>query len=262
MKKYFWNLLLIVVIFFSCRQIITLNLQSTPSQLVVEALLSDSDNSITLTRSLNFYDTSSFSNVDGATVYILNSQSDTFYFKQDSLGIYKNSILKGIPRQTYFLYIQSNNQTVTASCTMPDKVNLDSILITKLSFITSVSYFIQPKYTDPDTPGNYYQFRFQKNDSISNAIIVRNDNTNNGGDNAQPIGSVDSLKLGDTINVELRSITKPVFVYLNGLNATKNSQIQPANPISNLRTNQGYVFGYFNAYPSSKKTLIYKPPPK
>ncbi len=259
MKQFFWSLLIIIVVVCSCRQIITLDLQSTPSQLVVEALLSDSDNSISLTQSLNFYDTNSFPNVKNATVYILNSNSDTFYFTENKLGVYKNSTLKGIPGQTYNLFIQTNNQIVTSSCKMPYKVNIDSIIITKLKFVSSIRYFIQPQYSDPDTFGNYYQFLYQKNDSPSNAIIVRDDNINNGGQSIQPIGSVDSLKLGDTVYVELRSISKPVYVYLNGLNATKNNQIQPANPTSNLKTNQGYVFGYFNAYASSKKYLIYKP---
>ncbi|MDI9337641.1 MAG: DUF4249 domain-containing protein [Alphaproteobacteria bacterium] len=250
------KIFLLIFIVISCKKIINLNLNSQPSQYVIEALLSDSGNGVFISQSLNFYDTSNFPMVSNALVSFTTSNGTQINLPLIKPGFYADSNFKGKSGETYTLNITINDYNFVASSTIPNKISIDTLLITKLQFGFDSQYFVRPIYRDIAGERNFYFFALTNNNKPNNGFTIWDDNFNDGGVSSRPINVSDTLEVNDRIKVELRCIERNVYNYLQGLRNTKNNQIRPANPISNITANKGLVFGYFSAYTSSTKSAI------
>ncbi len=259
--------MLAALTFSSCTKIIELDLNTADPQIVVDARLSDDPTdkaTVQLSKTVNFTATNTFPAVSSAVVVIKNrttGEMDTL--KETSAGLYQGSKLVGKVGNTYDLTILTGGKTITATSTIPRKVNLDSISTLKQSFFGNTQISLIPRYIDPKGIGDNYRFILSVNGKVKKNIFTFNDELSDGELNGRPLfgggGDDDEIKIGDTVTLEMRCIDAPNYLYFTsmaeGSGGPNSDSATPTNPVTNLN---GAILGYFSAYTTQKKTITIK----
>jgi hypothetical protein len=250
--------------FYSCTEVITVDLNSTSPKVVVDGAVSNrpGPDTIKLSMTTNYFAPAGNNALSGAKVFISDNTGHTDTLHEISPGNYLTSTTVGTIGNTYYLSIKANGQTYTASSTMPDTVSIDSmsyaLRLPRFGSAGNPTYSITCSFTDPPALGNYYGFRLYRNgirvgDIIDNRVI--NDKLING--NAQHIKfRNDALIFGDSVRVDLVCMDKAGFDFYNTLKSTLSAgspfSAPPANPITNI-SNGG--IGYFGAQSFRSKAI-------
>jgi hypothetical protein len=139
---------------------------------------------------------------------------------------------------------------------MPAQVNLDTLLLENIAFIPDNIWIVKPQYTDPAGFGNYYKFIEKINNVRNPTIWVWDDRLTNSGVSTRPLIQADStIKVGDTIEVEMQCVDRNIFRYFTALQNLQQNATTPANPDTNI---SGNAIGYFSAHTSQKKKAAIK----
>ena len=176
-----------------------------------------------------------------------------------SNGLYRTQKIKGIEGGTYNLEVVVDQKKYTASATMPQKVNLDSLRINTFPFNGEIRYSVIPVYLDPVTLGNSYRFIQKINDTLDGIYNIFNDNLNNGKINQRPLNNGTekiSVKLYDSVSVEMQCISTSAHLYFYSLlqqsGAGPGGGTAPSNPPNNII---GGALGLFSAHSSQTKVV-------
>ncbi|MBL7818277.1 MAG: DUF4249 domain-containing protein [Saprospiraceae bacterium] len=251
----------------SCEKVIELDLNNSDPQIVVEAWLSDDPSEraqVWLSQSVNFDQSNTYPPLSNATVFIKNrttGEVDTLKEVGNS-GIYGGSKLVAQVGQTYDLTVNVKGKTLTSSATVPRKVNLDSIRLTRTTFFGNENLQIVPRYLDPKGIGDNYRFVLSVNGNKKTDLLIQNDALSDGAYNARPLfgrmGDND-IKIGDTLSLEMRCIDAGSYFYFDTLSegggGPNSSSATPTNPVSNIK---GGALGYFSVYTKQVKSTIVK----
>ncbi|MBK8582689.1 MAG: DUF4249 domain-containing protein [Flavobacteriales bacterium] len=118
-----------IAMFSSCEKVIDLPVADATPHLVVEGNVFDGPGPFTvhLTRTASFCNSDAPPSVQGAHVRISDSDGNSEDLIEGANGIYTASALTGIPGRRYFLDVESEGKTYTASNTMPEPDPIDSI---------------------------------------------------------------------------------------------------------------------------------------
>ena len=111
------------------------------------------------------------------------------------------------------------------------------------------------EYNDPADEVNYYRFIEYVNGEVV-ASYVENDRLNNGKENKSFLTNVDlKLNKGDTLTIEMQSISKAVFEYFYGFSTLNNitQGSNTTNPVSNI---SGANLGYFSAHTVHRRSVV------
>jgi hypothetical protein len=294
--------LMIVVGLVSCDEIIFPELQD-PSQpaLVVDAYLTNEpgQQNIRLTSTIPYFSESLPVPVRGASIVVTDDQNRVFTFNEREDGQYiwipptPNDSFGEIGR-SYFLEIIVNGVTYTAESEMRRTIPTDSIVIFEEigeDFLPDTAYLAQFYAVDPKGPGDTYWIRPYKNGEFLNRpndIVTAFDAAFSEGALAdsglfiQPIRQginpfdevpgednefQSSYQIGDTIRVDIWSITSEVFDFLSQVRLQTDrpggfSEIfaQPlANVPSNIETadpGENPVVGMFSVSAVTTRTEI------
>jgi hypothetical protein len=237
---------------FSCTKVINVNLNNVNPNIVIEGVVSDAAGpyQVQLTQTVNFSDPNVFPPVTGATVKITDSALGI----TDSLiegvpGTYfTQKLLQGLTGHTYQLYILSKGQIYTASSTMPQKVNLDSVTFYSTNIFGNKSTSAVANFQDPTGIANYYTFTEYVNGQAVDQTFNFSDRLSDGKYIRRQLFNDSSyINPGDQVSIEMHCVDNQVWQYFNTLGQAKgnNSQsITPANPLSNISNN---ALGYFSA---------------
>lgn len=250
-------LLVITSLLSGCMKIIDVDLKNSDPQLVVEGIVTNSSPaSVTISKSVPFSTSNNFPPVSGAIVRVADDAGGEYALTETSTGNYVNNALVGVEGRTYNLTISLNGKEYKSSSTMPSQVNMDTILLEQIAFITENIWIVKPKYTDPPGFGNYYRFIEKINNVRNPTIWVWDDKLSNNGVSTRPLIQGDStIKLNDTIEVEMQCIDRNIFRYFSALQSLQDNSTTPANPDTNIT---GGVLGYFSAHTSQKKKVVVK----
>lgn len=258
LTKYTYRLLILSLLFASCKKVIDVNLNNAPSQVVIEGIVNNQGPaSVTITRSVRFSDNNSFPPVSGAVVKIRDNAGNSYQLLETTPGVYTHPNAVGVPGRIYSLQAIINQVSYTAGSTMPYPVNFDTLTADQLAFGNKVLKVVRPWFRDPDTLGNNYQFVEYVNRALVQNIYTWNDYINNGGVYYRPLiyqaeDNHRDIASGDTVTVEMRCIDKAVFTYMRALADLNTNNITPANPPSNLSNG---ALGYFSAHTSQVKSV-------
>ncbi len=268
MKITIFFTLIILITLNSCRKIIDIDLNSSNPQFVIEGIVSNKSTlqTVTITKTLNFSDVTSFPKVSNAVVTISDNNAAPITLNLTTAGVYQTTSIIPTPGHTYELKVIVDGKTFIAKSTMPQPVILDSLnFLLQQSFgpATDTNYAVIPKYMDPASFVNFYKLTQTVNSNKDITIFPFNDNLNNGNVNKRPLFSNNDdykMLVGDTVTVELNSIDKNVydyFVALSNIVATSGGPTTtPANPTSNF---SGGALGYFSAQTHYAVTKIVTP---
>lgn len=252
-------MILIVVFFASCEDVIELNLDDSTSKIVIEANVTNvlEPQIIKISRTKSFKEENSFLAVIGASVKVQEENGPTYSFVESSSGNYLSIPFKGTPGKRYTVTVTVSNQTYTAQSLMPSVVKLDSLTVTEISFFGTTNKFVQVNYKDIPNIPNQYNYLISVNDKLRNGYFPESDRFNDGSQvkNTLFINEPD-LKKGDKVTIDFQCIDLNIYRYffaITQIGGNGGPPTSPANPDSNF--NNG-ALGYFSAHTSQKVSII------
>lgn len=257
-KKYLIGLLFFTL--YGCKKVIDVKLENAETQVVITGEIDNRSGpyEVTITKTVNFNSDNIFPPVSGAVVKITgNGVTDSL--TETAPGIYSTHTLKGRPGKTYSLFVSAEGKEYTATSTMPQPVQLDSIDFR--SGRNDILYAVA-NFQDPEGISNYYQFiEYADGKKFRNGKgnFVFDDRLSDGRYINRLLYSDSSdIKSGITLTVQMNCIDKEVHTYLSELLQISGggegfSSPTPANPTSNII---GGALGYFSAHTVSNRSVI------
>lgn len=256
---------IVALLLTSCTETISLKLEGVSPEIVVEASIPEGNfASVRLTKTTDFNQPNEFSKITDAVVTLKEVNGAYEVLSEVDPGHYVSSVIKGRPGLKYQLTIMTEDKIIFSEDVMPKPVTIKSIRVRELevpdgpiigNIIDSPRVEIVINYTDPQDEVNFYRFVEYVNGN-QQGYFLTDDRFNNG--RSVRFFMLDFkrvLKTGDTLVVEMQSITKPVYNYLYGFSLlnTLPQGTTPANPVSNIN---GAELGYFSAFSLHRDTLI------
>jgi hypothetical protein len=234
--------------------VIQVNINNAASEIVINGEVTDQPGPylVSVTRSVDYSADNIFPAVSGAIVTINNNSGFTDSLTEISPGTYSSHTgWQGIPGHTYTLTVKTDNILYTASSTMPEPVNLDSIGFQNQTrrgqenIISAIPYF-----QDPPGIANYYQFKETINGKPLNEIFIFDDRLSDGKYISQPLRDDSAhMQPGDQLSLSMNCIDRGTWLYLRELSqitdAGSFSSVTPSNPDTNLSNG---ALGYFSAH--------------
>ena len=153
--------LLTFILLSSCKKTVTLNLNTAPSQIVIQGEVTNAAGpyTVTINQTVGFYANNTFPAISGAVVKISDNLGVTDSLTETaSPGIYTTHSLQGMPGNTYTLSVIAGQQNYTATSTMPMPVTLDSVTFSSTSGFGKTRISAVANFQDPAGIKNYYQF--------------------------------------------------------------------------------------------------------
>jgi hypothetical protein len=246
--------------FTSCKKIVTLDLNNTSPQLVIQGEVTDSAGPYTvmINQTVDFYADNNFPTVSAAVVKISDDKGVTDSLIETAPGIYRTRALKGKAGNTYNLSVFVQNKTYTASSTMPAPVILDSVSFLSNSAFGTKRTSAVVNFQDPAGVSNYYQFIENINGKqYTKSFFIFEDRLSDGKYITTTLRTDSTyFKTGDQLEIKMYCIDKNIFAYFNQLNQSSggnNTAASPANPSSNISSG---AYGYFSAHTTQSKKVI------
>ena len=257
-------LIFTALVFWSCEKTVFLDLDQTPSKIVIEGLVTNQPGYqfIKVTRTVDFYESGETPRITDAIVMVEDDQGNEFLYihnpnnHPDSAGYYLPAVpFVGETGRTYYLTVDVNGElyeasdklyNVTSIDSLEYQVNMDEESDPKEDgkFYEVLMYAREPQETD-----DYYLFKFFRNDSLvlynPSDIYFSDDKTL--GEEINGIPSPVFYAEGDTARVEIYSLSRTGYVFYNDLfNLINNDGGMFSPPPANSRTNlSNGALGFF-----------------
>jgi hypothetical protein len=251
-------ILLLMITLSSCTKVINVDLNSVAPRIVIEGNIDNlpGADTVLISTTVNFSAGNTFPAVSGASVTITDDQGSREVLKEVLPGKYITATTNGTPGRKYTLTVSTDNKSYTAESTMPQPVNLDSLVIQESSgFGGGSSLQILPVFTDPLGLGNYYLFKEYRNNKKVENTYIQSDNLSDGLANTRALRTSgdDKIVRGDSVRVEMHCIDEATYKYFYSLNQNTNGQTAaPANPVTNWSNG---ALGYFSAHTMQSKSI-------
>lgn len=257
MKKIIY-ILLISLSFWSCEDVIELDLESAEPRLVIDASLNWYKNTngnfqfIKLTLSAPFFE-DTVPPATGAQVFVTDSFNNKFDFIEDEAGIYRNDDFIPSIDRTYNLNIQYNNETYTATERLISVSPIESVEQNNNGGFSGEETEFKAFYTDPKDIENFYLFEFINTVSNTQSLEVYDDEFTDG-NRIFAFHSDEDLVAGDELIIRGFGVSERFYEFMNILLQQTDDEngdpfeTQPALVRGNCinETNpDNYPFGYF-----------------
>lgn len=270
MKNLIYIAIALIIFTTACTESYDVELDSSYIRLVVQGSISDERKAhqVSLTKSADYFSNSPAPRVTGATVTISDGEN-TFDLTEISDGLYETDTIAGEPGKTYALTISSEGEIYTSSCFLNHCDPIDSINFGYYDYGDYDEYYENIVYIllnalEPETPGNFYLWNVYKNGILEsdtlNKVYFSDDVFVNGNYiyNAM-VQSVEDVVVGDTITLEMKSITKEYYDYIIQIMTETEWNAgpfggPPANPKGNIievndnNNDNDNPLGFFLAY--------------
>lgn len=268
MKKTIY-ILFIFSLYFSCEDVIDVNLNEAEPRLVIEASINwlkntpGNEQSIKLSLSAPFFD-ESVPPANGATIQITDNNNNTFNFiEEGDTGIYKNTNFIPVIDEDYYLTITYNGEVYTATETLKSVVPIDYVEQINDGGFSGEDIEIKTYFTDPANIDNYYFFEYISDIPVIPTLDVLDDEFIDG-NQIFAYYTEEDLESGDEVIMRHFGISEQYYEFMVILLQQGSDQgggpfeTQPATVRGNCinTTNaDNYPFGYFRL--SEVEELIY-----
>ncbi|QEK51469.1 DUF4249 domain-containing protein [Pedobacter aquae] len=239
----------------SCEEVIEIDTKEQEPAVVIEAAITDRTERQTIYLSQTVPFNQSFQTVPirNATVRVTETGGPTLTFTEDQPGVYRSIIFKGGYGKTYNLSVTVNGKTYTATSKMPNKVTLDSLSVSEVTFFGETRKYVKVHYQDPAQEVNAYNYVISINSKKINNFYVDSDRFNNGNYIENTIFTDDpEIVSGDEIMIDFQNITPEIYRYffaITQIGGNGGPPVSPANPDTNLSNG---ALGYFSTHTSDK----------
>lgn len=242
----------------SCLDVVSVDIPEGKPLLAVEGAITDQPAPcvVKLTKTVPYFNGEPAPAVRGATVVLTDDQGQRETLREQSPGEYVSTgVVQGRIGGRYTLRIEAEGEQYEAETEIRRTPVIDSLGVEFKEASTGIDEGYYVLYYGPETPGvgDYYRFRVYRNGRLLNQpqdLIVSSDELVDG----NYIGAVelnnDPFSQNDRIRVELNSIPRDYFFFLNEVATQINNVGLFASPPANVRTN------IRNRNPSSDKQAV------
>ena len=266
-------IVLIVLFFYGCTDVVDIKLDTANPKLVVEASINwqkgtvGNVQKIKLTNTSDYY-TNKTPVVSNATVTISNSLNVVFNFIEiPNTGEYICNNFVPILNETYKLTIVSNGKTFTATETLKPIAEIQGIIQSNTGGISSNEIQVNANFLDPAATEDFYLFKYEYPSKIKPDIYVTEDVFYNG----NPFFSQsfnNDLKVGDTFKITHYGVSKQYYKFLEillsisgnggGGGPFQSPPVTVRGNVLNQTSPDDFPFGYFNLSEIDSKTYTIK----
>ncbi len=259
----------LLLILLGCEEEVQLNLKDAPPVLVVDAWINDKpeDQVIRLTKTQPYFESSLPDGVTGARIQVTDDLGNVYTFEESGAGTYtwpyQGTVLGTVGRE-YTLQIDAEGQVYRAESAMRRVPEVDSVVFTYREdedAFREKGYYAEFVATDFTGPGDAYWIKAYKNDTLLlrpfEINIAIDAGFSTGGtidgvvfiqpiqDGVNPLNddldAVIPYEFGDSLYVEIHSLTIPAFDFLDQLaiQTQRDGGFDEifAEPLENLPTN-------------------------
>ncbi|HEX9006374.1 MAG TPA: DUF4249 domain-containing protein [Bacteroidota bacterium] len=266
-RQYPAILVLSAVILAGCQKVVSVDLNQSNPQVVIEGVITDHPGPYTVTVEKTgdyFTPGLTFPPVADATVVVTDNAGTVDTLRHTTGGTYQSTRLAGAPGRTYMLKVTAEGKEYDAMSSMPFRVRIDTLYTTPLvEFDGDRGYNIMVVFTDPPGTPNWYRIEAHTTTVAADSLngrqfILFRDNFTNGAQTTFRIRAARRVHAGDTLTVRLCSIDKATYDYYRTVNDVIQSDrsplsVAPGNPSSNITNGS---LGYFTAYAVDSATVI------
>lgn len=256
----------IISICTACTDVVEVEVQEAPTRLVVEASLdwekgtSGNIQTIRLRTSTPFFDTSTTTDVVGASVIVTNDTSnEEFIFEDQNNGEYITTSFEPVLGQSYTLVINHDGETYRATETMTPVTEITSVFQDRVDGFDDEELEVHVVFTDPIEEGNNYLFRFQRQGDLLPDLEVAEDEFVNGNEidwwyeiDEDEDQNFLPFMPGDIVDIEMYGISREYYDYikilisqLGGVGLFEATPVAVRGNCINETNPDNYAFGYF-----------------
>ncbi|MDO5968695.1 DUF4249 domain-containing protein [Flavivirga aquimarina] len=268
MKIYFkLTILFLTIVFTSCEDVIDVDVQTGPSRLVIEASLdwekgtTGNNQTIKLSKSTPYYDTTTNTGVTNASVRVTNDNDNTeFVFTHQGNGEYTTTNFIPVIGQSYTLEVVHEGETYIANETLMPVVDIDGITQSIESGFDEEDLEVNVIFTDPEEQENYYLFKFHKQGDLLPVLEEGDDEFVNGNEitwwfekeEDDETDKIEAFLPGDTVNIDFFGISESYSNYIGilieqswGAGLFSTTPVPLRGNCINTTNADNYAFGYF-----------------
>lgn len=262
--------LLLVLFFSSCEDVVTLDLETGETRLVVDAEIiwlkgtTGEVQTIKISKTAPYYNNTT-PKVSGAQVRIENSNGDVFTFNETEPGSYVCTNFVPVINMDYKLFVAAEGQSFTAvekltSVTPIDRVEQAIVPDFGGEDVIELTFY----YKDPVDEVNFYLTDYRSDFLIFPEYELTDDELFNGNEINTRFSDEDKMKPGSVVNITHRGISKNFHNYMNLLLEVYGGSpfsIPPGNIRGNIvNTNDAnnFAFGYFRLCEADKVSYLVK----
>ncbi len=265
MKKYIYIIILVITSFYSCEEVVDVDLETAQERLVIEALIkwergTDGANQvIKLTKTSSFYN-NQIVYASGAIVTVTNTENQqSFIFNETENGLYTTSTFEPVLNAVYDLEIKYNDETYTATSTLfeaPEIIEVTQSI--EGGFFTDTPE-VNISFQDFIDQEDYYRISFVQYRQIANNVEEIDgdsyiyDASFEENNILSDYYENEDLQAGDSIDISLYKISKQFYNFIYVLEEQAGSGHGPfSSPPVNVKGNiinttkeDHYPYGYF-----------------
>lgn len=212
-----------IFIFSSCQDVIELDIPESEKRLVVDSWLSNVQNiqTVKLKYTGPYFDSTAIPVVSGATVTIYDNQGNVFNMTEGEAGSYHNDF---IPQVGSFYTLEIETPDGEKFISNPEKMEavpeMEELYYEykEKTLFDEEGYYVFIGFNDPEGVMNFYRWKLYLNDELKNApfdLIISDDGLYDGAEVYDVQYNEDPLIPGDKVKIEMYSLTKEAYNYLN-----------------------------------------------
>ncbi|WP_106794336.1 DUF4249 family protein [Aquimarina sp. Aq78] len=272
------TIFLFTIIFTSCEDVIDVDVQTAPARLTIEASLdwekgtTGNNQTIKLSTSTAYFDTTSNTSVTGASVKVTNDSSGVeFVFTDQNNGEYTTTEFVPVLNQSYTLEVIYNGENYSAKETLMPVVDIKEVSQSTEDGFDDEVLEVNLKFDDPKDEDNYYLFRFKEVGDLLAEFEDFDDEFANGNEiswyyekEEDTETKTEEFKPGDVVNIDLYGISEGYYNYIRILiEQSEGLGLFSATPVAlkgnciNLDNAKNYANGYFRVTQVSRRTYTF-----
>lgn len=256
MKKLLFVLLGIAAI-SSCQKVIDVDLNDSDPILVIEAVYTTEDSTVRVqvTKTSNYFDNSNAPSIDNALITIIDQSGSVQTIPSVGNGKYELTNYAPTFDSNYTIAVTHDGVVYTSTTVLHSVIpQLPIFYVYEQSgfFGGPGGYLAFLNYNDPVAEGDHIYAKYWRNDTLVDDFQTDDALTN--GNLVQIPLFATFFDIGDTVDVEMRTIDEKVYDYFEELDgASDPSSAAPANPTYQWTNN---ALGYFTAYGVSRQEVV------
>ena len=261
----------------ACEDVIDVDIPSGEPLLVVDGAVTDQPGPyvVKLTTTIPYFQEQALPPVRGAILTLTDNEGQRETLREREPGLYVTSSFQGKIGNRYVLNIQTEGEEYEAETEIRRTPPIDSVraVFREATTLDEEGYYVL--YYGPELPGlgDYFRFKVFRNGRLLNRpqdLFVRSDELVDGRyigafelNNNQ--GEEETFERGDSIRVEMNSLPRDYYFFLNEIVTQLNNTGLFAAPPANVRTNVRNVnssaptrqaVGYFAGYTVRQDSLV------
>lgn len=267
------------LILSSCEDVVDIEVQTTPSKLAIEASLdwekgtTGNVQTVKLSTSTPYYDTTTNSSATGASVIVTNNGSGAeFVFADQNNGDYITTNFVPVLGQSYTLVVIYDGETYTATETLMPVADIAEIFQSTKEGFDDTVLEINISFDDPENEENFYLVKLKEQGDLLVELFDVEDEFTNGNRielfyEKEEDEDTNTLEFepGDVMDIELLGISETYFNYI-GILIAQNEDGGPfgTTPVAlrgncvNITDSSNYPYGYFRLTQVVKENFIFE----